>query len=80
MIVSAWVTLKSPSKLHTTVSHVAHLPVNEVVVMVVFVCTLVVHRDLDLLRDAGLTCADPARRWKCKHCSNRINTEEIENR
>jgi hypothetical protein len=43
-------------------------------------CVSHVHRDLDLLRDAGLTCADPAQRWKCKHCSNRINTEEIENR
>jgi hypothetical protein len=46
----------------------------------VLFCVFHVHRDLDLLRDAGLTCADPAQRWKCKHCSNRINTEEIENR
>lgn len=38
------------------------------------------YRDLDLLRDAGLTCEDPALRWKCKHCGNRINTEEVENR
>lgn len=38
------------------------------------------HSDLDLLRDAALTCEDPAQRWKCKQCGNRINTEEVENR
>lgn len=36
--------------------------------------------DLDLLRDAGLTCEDASQRWKCRHCGNRINTEEVENR
>ena len=37
-------------------------------------------RDLDLLRDATLTCDEESQRWKCRHCGNRINTEEVENR
>jgi DNA polymerase epsilon subunit 1 len=37
-------------------------------------------KDLDLLRDDGLTNPDVKMRWKCSHCRNGIDTVEIENR
>jgi DNA polymerase epsilon subunit 1 len=37
-------------------------------------------RDLDLLRDESVTHTEKARRWRCVHCGNAINTEEVENR
>ena len=37
-------------------------------------------RDLDLLRDVGLTQDDAAKRWQCSVCGNKYDTIEIENR
>ena len=39
-----------------------------------------VGRDFDLLRDSSLTGDDEAGRWRCEHCFNQIDLEEVENR
>lgn len=37
-------------------------------------------RDIDLLRDDSVTDDDVTRRWRCTHCSNALDTVEIESR
>jgi hypothetical protein len=36
--------------------------------------------DIDLLRDDSLVLQSSYDRWKCVHCQNQLNIEEIENR